>query len=355
MADLFRAIHRHTRMCLHVLFASPADPERSWGPDLRGFPNGTLPRVPIGTRLPFNPAAVGALLGYVHQGYVPIVCLYTMPTSLLSMLALTLVRRPWLLLGEPPGQDYLAGRLKTRLRDASVRQLLSMSSGALTISFNGVKQYGHLCSSARIAHFQYYEAAREFRAIVRNGATGREAPHFLVCGMLCRRKDPGQALQASEILLRKGLAHRLVFVGGGELRTELEQYCRDNDLAHVEFKGQVGWRSRHGVFRDADVLVHPTRFDGWGMVVPEALAAGMPVVTTESCGAGVDFVEDGRNGFLLANPVSAESLAERMAYFVRHPAEITRMGRLARESVEGWTPEAGANRLCEVLDDWFPR
>ena len=355
MADLFRAICRHPRMCLKVLFASLEDPERSWQHDLRGFPNKVLPRIPIGTRLPLNPVAVKEILHYVRRGYVPIICVYTMPTSLLSMLVLISVHKPWLLLGEAPGQDYRGGRVKATLRDASVRRLLNMSSGALAISRNGVKQYGQLRSSARIAHFQYYEAAQEFRAIARNGLAGRKAPSFLMCGMLCHRKGPQLALQASEILLRKDLAHGLVFVGDGELRTELEEYCHINRLAHVEFRGQVGWRSRHDAFRDADVLIHPTRFDGWGMVVPEGLAAGMPVVTTESCGAGVDLIEDGRNGFLLGNPLSAELLAESMAYFVHHPTEIRRMGRLARESVEGWTPEAGAKRLCEVLDDWFSR
>ena len=354
MADLFRAIHRHPHMCLQVLFASPSDPERSWESDLRGFPSTVLRRISIGTGLPFNPVVVKELLHYVRQGYVPIICVYTMPTSLLSMLLLVSAHEPWVFLGEAPGQDYRAGKLKTVLRDVSIGRLLNMSSGVLAISRNGVKQYGGwLRPSVGIAHFQYYEDREKFRAIARDGLVNGETPSFLMCGRLCDRKAPQLALQASEFLLGRDLAHNLVFAGDGELQAELEKYCQINRLTHVEFKGQIGWCSRHDAFRDADVLIHPTRFDGWGMVVPEALSAGMPVVTTERCGAGIDFIEGGENGFLLSSPTAAESLAEKMAHFILHPTEIRRMGRLARESVEEWSPEAGANRLCEVLDDWF--
>ena len=354
MADLFRAVHRHPRMRLHVLFASRQDPGRSWGTHLEGVPCEVLPRLPLGTRLPLNPTAPARVLRYARDGYLPIVCVYTMPASIMSMLLLALARRPWLLMGEAPGQDYRARGAKAALRDSVVRLLAGASSGVLAVGRSGVGAYERLRPGARVAHFQYYEAADRFRSIHRNGPALGRPPAFLVCGALCRRKAPELALQASLKLLQMGLAHRMIFAGSGPLEAGLKDWCRARGCSHVEFRGELDWHRRHEAFRDADVLVHPAVFDGWGMVVPEALAAAMPVVTTESCGAGVDFIRDGENGFLLPAPLSADSLAEKMAVFVRDRALAAPMAALARQSVEEWTPEAGAQRLCEILEGWFP-
>jgi glycosyltransferase involved in cell wall biosynthesis len=53
--------------------------------------------------------------------------------------------------------------------------------------------------------------------------------------------------------------------------------------------------SMHG----ADVLCVPSRYDGWGLVVPEGLASGLPVIATDRMGAALEFVENGRNGWLI--------------------------------------------------------
>ena len=50
-------------------------------------------------------------------------------------------------------------------------------------------------------------------------------------------------------------------------------------------------------FAQADVFVLPSRYDGWGVVVNQALAAGLPIITSDEVGAGFDLVEPGSNGF----------------------------------------------------------
>jgi len=56
----------------------------------------------------------------------------------------------------------------------------------------------------------------------------------------------------------------------------------------------------------ADIFVLPTREDIWGLVVNEAMAFGLPVVTTDRCGAGLEMIEEGRNGFLIPTGDKAE-------------------------------------------------
>ena len=64
-------------------------------------------------------------------------------------------------------------------------------------------------------------------------------------------------------------------------------------------------------YQACDLFVLPTREDIWGLVINEAMANGLPVVTTDRCIAGLELVEDGENGYIV--PVEdAEKLHLRM-------------------------------------------
>ena len=51
--------------------------------------------------------------------------------------------------------------------------------------------------------------------------------------------------------------------------------------------------------RAADLFVLPTRYDIWGLVINEAMASGLPVITTTKCVAGLELVENGKNGYVI--------------------------------------------------------
>lgn len=52
-------------------------------------------------------------------------------------------------------------------------------------------------------------------------------------------------------------------------------------------------------YKAADLFVLPTREDVWGLVINEAMACGLPVITTEKCGSGAELIEEGRNGYIV--------------------------------------------------------
>src|SRR5262249_10920018 len=74
------------------------------------------------------------------------------------------------------------------------------------------------------------------------------------------------------------------------------------------------------VYLDASVLVLPTLCDGFGQVVSDALACGLPVVTTHNAGAA-DAIEEGATGFLIP-PADEAALAERLARCASHRVEL---------------------------------
>jgi glycosyltransferase involved in cell wall biosynthesis len=87
-------------------------------------------------------------------------------------------------------------------------------------------------------------------------------------------------------------------------------------------------------YRVADVLVLPTLCDGFGMVVTEALAHGLPVITTTRAGSA-EFIRDGENGFVIP-PNDATALAGVLEWCVAHRTELKAMRQAAIESAARW-------------------
>ena len=92
----------------------------------------------------------------------------------------------------------------------------------------------------------------------------------------------------------------------------------------------------------------PTREDIWGLVINEAMAYGLPVITTDRCVAGLELVEDGVNGYIV--PVNdAASLAEKMLCVLN--GDMQQMGRRSLEKIQGYTIENMAQTHVAILEE----
>lgn len=115
--------------------------------------------------------------------------------------------------------------------------------------------------------------------------------------------------------------------------------------AQVEMGGFVEPEKLPAEFAAADVFVLPSRHDGWGVVVPQAMAAGLPVISTPATRAAAELVTSGRHG-LLVPACDVPALAEAMSLLDRDVAMRMSMGREAREMVRGLTPQATAHAMA---------
>ncbi len=96
-----------------------------------------------------------------------------------------------------------------------------------------------------------------------------------------------------------------------------------------------------------DVLVFPSLFEGFGLVILEAMSRGLPVITTAHT-AGPDLIEDGRDGFLV--PIrSAAAIAEKLELLHREPARLAAMRAAARAQAAARTWPAYRRLLVERL------
>jgi glycosyltransferase involved in cell wall biosynthesis len=163
---------------------------------------------------------------------------------------------------------------------------------------------------------------------------------FLFVGTLSLRKGAPD-LMAAWREFRPGAAAELWLAGAGELPESVWR-----NVPGVRYLGMLSRAQLMQTYRQADVFVLPTWCEGRAHAVLEALAAGLPLITTAASGCG-DLVHDGLNGRLVA-PGDAAALAQAMAACLEQREDLPEMGRHSRVHAAGWTV-ADANRAHVAL------
>ncbi len=150
-------------------------------------------------------------------------------------------------------------------------------------------------------------------------------------GRLEHVKGPDLALEAFAFIAKAEPAARLVFAGEGALREALQHRATALGLTdRVEFLGYVSDPASR--LAEAAVVIVPSRNEGFGHALLEALAAGRPVVAA-AVGGVPDLLRDGSNG-LLVPPEDPDALARAVLRILREPEFGARLGREA-EKVRG--------------------
>ncbi|MBI4469753.1 MAG: glycosyltransferase [Acidobacteria bacterium] len=184
---------------------------------------------------------------------------------------------------------------------------------------------------------------------------------FLVgaIGRLCPIKNYAMLLQAVALLLRSGIDARLVFVGDGELRSELESMSKA--LAISDRVIFLGYREdAASLCEDFDAVALSSLNEGTPLSLIEAMASGRPVVATQ-VGGIVDILGErqARMGRIqlwehgITSPTGdPEGMAEALRYLANQPAEGRRMGERGRDFV---FRELGIDRLTRDMEALYRR
>jgi glycosyltransferase involved in cell wall biosynthesis len=165
-----------------------------------------------------------------------------------------------------------------------------------------------------------------------------DKPLILYASKLTPRKRPHDLLAAFRTLLERGAQACLVFVGSGELEPSLKQYVDRYRLADVHFAGFRNQTELPKFYAVADVFVLPSEDEPWGLVINEAMCAGLPVVASEEIGAVPDLVKDGCNGFRF-QAGDVEQLAVHLQHLVTDEGMRRSMGEKSLEIVRAWDLE----------------
>lgn len=137
------------------------------------------------------------------------------------------------------------------------------------------------------------------------------------------------------------------FVGGEPEQAHL-RFCENQNLSNVHFVGFKRKEKLADYYKAADLFVLPTQSDVWGLVINEAMACGLPVITTDRCVAGLELVEEGLTGALV--PVDdRDALVDALRRVLG--GDLRQMGAAALEKIRPYTLENMAAAHVKIFEN----
>lgn len=161
-------------------------------------------------------------------------------------------------------------------------------------------------------------------------------------GQISRMKGHIFCLQALAKLKEEGLNMEVFIVGDGAERVSLEKLCRDVGIT-AHFPGNVLNVSKY--YNQFDIFVHPSLSEGFGMVIVEAMSAGLPVIAT-NVGGIPEIITHGENG-ILVEPASAESI--KRAIFLLISDKEMRI-RLSKNALKTYSDKYTFRKYIQQID-----
>lgn len=172
---------------------------------------------------------------------------------------------------------------------------------------------------------------------------------LLYTGRLSREKNLSLLLQAFRLLAADRPGVRLVLVGDGPLRDTLERTVAGWGLSgRVRLTGAVPPDRIAAFYRAADLYVFPSLTETQGLVVVEAMAAGLPVVAVASEVSG-EVVAAGRAGLVV--PAAADELAAACRRLVDDPSLREQMGRAAQQAARAYDSDVILTRILKLYEE----
>ncbi len=145
-------------------------------------------------------------------------------------------------------------------------------------------------------------------------------PVLLSIGQITQRKGYQELFAIYERLIAMHPETSLLIVGDGPDRSRFETLAKQKKWQHVHFMGFVQANDLHRYFAISDAFIFHTLYDPFGLVLSEAMAAGMPVISSIHAIATHDLVDDGITGFRI-DPRQAESSAQTVGRLFNLPVQ----------------------------------
>lgn len=171
---------------------------------------------------------------------------------------------------------------------------------------------------------------------------------LLSVGRLISRKGIRHLIRALASMRPVGRAVSLTIVGSGPEEAELKALVQSLGVPGVRFAGFAQQDELPVYYAEADVFVFPTLDDPYGIVLLEAAASGLALVSSKHAGATQDLVKHGENG-LVIEPRDVHALAEAIAELADSPQLVGDLGRAAYNIARLRTPDRTADKYASAI------
>ncbi len=339
--DLFRELAKREEIALSVCYLESTSPDSPW-PPTRLEP---YERILPGFWVPFFGARWHVNWNLPRLSEYDFIVLNNFAS----------VTAQWLMRYQLRGKRWVFWGERLRLQTSAWKRFvqdkltvpLARATGIVGIGHAAENDYRHRFPNTSHFCIPYYCDLSEFLVQERRPVPASKITFFF-CGQMNRRKGVDLLLTAFDRLVTKGLDVHLLLVGR---EAELPQFLRATTQAsrvRIHYAGFQPPKLLPEYFSQADVFILPSRYDGWGVVLNQALGAGLPIICSDSAGAGLDLVEENVNGLRFAAG-SADELQRCMKQVVSNPDVAWAWGEISRRKAQTLAPEVGAQKWAQVF------
>jgi glycosyltransferase involved in cell wall biosynthesis len=143
---------------------------------------------------------------------------------------------------------------------------------------------------------------------------------------------------------------KLVFAGDGAQRTELESEAAARGISEkVQFLGFVNQSQLPRLYKSADLMVIPSHYEPFGLVVNEAMLCGCPVIASDRVGAVRDLITHAETGFVYPCG-QTDALAPLLQLVLSGPTRLASIRQNALRRISTWTLQANVDALVEAVE-----
>jgi glycosyltransferase involved in cell wall biosynthesis len=349
--DFFNELGKQCDLTVVFERSSASDRNKLWNSDkITNFKSIMLKSIKIGTDASLSFEVIKYLKDASFDHII--FGVYHTPTAMLGMEYLSLKKRQFILSSDGgfiKEDSILKFKMKTHFISKASAYF---SSGKMTSDYLqyygalGKKIYSYPFTSIRSEDILQEPVSQMQRACIKEKLGINEEKVIISVGQFIYRKGYDILLNACRDIDSKiG-----VYIIGGEPTEEYLKLKKDYVLEHVHFVGFKKKEELQEFYDIADLFVLPTREDIWGLVVNEAMAYGIPVITTNMCIAGLELIENEVNGYIV--PVEESNyLSKTILEFFQNSNNIRKMQNNCLLKIRKYTIDKMASRHIEVLNE----
>jgi len=205
-----------------------------------------------------------------------------------------------------------ASIIKKCIKKFFLLPFFSLLDGLLAVGRVAVESYREYSYSGPVANITHSISAQRFLG---SRKRNNQILRVVMVGSLIHRKGVDVGLKAFERALKIVEQNcELLVIGDGPLMPTFMQHYRDHP--HINFLGFKDPKELDQVLMSADIFLFCTRYDGWGVVINEAISAGLPVIVSNQCGASELISEEG--GFVCESE-DIEAFTRSLATLIDNP------------------------------------
>ncbi len=290
-ADLFNDLVSSDEIDLQIIYARKLSSDRvelGWQQKDEGCKTKTLSgSLPLKTI--FQLVWAGRKRTHIVNG------IWAEPKFITALLFLLFFNCSFIIYSEAPEKGQYRSSIKLLFQKLFGRLVARRAKGLLAVSHFASEFYEKIgFSQKQIYPFGYFRSGQNgFEKSKNQGNT-----EIIFIGQLIRRKGVDILLEAIAPLFNEYENLYLIIIGDGEEKTALKEFVSEKKIdKRIAWEGVVQSKEILSRLEKAYILILPSRWDGWGMVINEAFSIGVPVIVSDQCGAA-DLVKPNINGYV---------------------------------------------------------